>query len=135
MIEYRNEIPKIDEYFPLFESTGWNSTYKMAPAQIERAISHSSFAVSAYDSGRIVGFARAVSDHVLYATIYDVVVYPEYQKAGIGAALVENIVAQCKAAGVFTVHLFAADGTEPFYNKLGFQARPANMPGMRYEHT
>ena len=135
MIEYISEIPEIGEYFPLFQSTGWNSTYKMAPAQIEEAICNSSFAVSAYDSGRLVGFARAISDQVLYATIYDVMVYPEYQKAGIGAALVENIVVQCKAAEVFTVHLFAADGTEPFYNKLGFKARPANMPGMRYGHT
>ena len=135
MIDYVNEIPRIDEYFPLFESTGWNSTYKMAPAQIEKAISHSSFAVSAYHFDRLVGFARAVSDHVLYATIYDVMVHPEYQKSGIGAALVENIVAQCRAAGVFSVHLFAADGTEPFYKKIGFQPRPPNMPGMRYERT
>ena len=135
MIEYVNEIPEIGDYFPLFQGTGWNSVYKMEQAQIEKAISNSSFAVSAYDSGRLVGFARAVSDGVLYATIYDVMVYPEYQKSGIGAALVENIVGQCKAAGVFTVHLFAADGTEPFYKKFGFQARPPNMPGMRYEHT
>ena len=133
MITYINELPAIDDYWPLFLSTGWNSVYEMQPAQIEQAISNSSFAVSAYDDGQLVGFARAVSDYVMYATIYDVMVLPDHQGLGVGAGLVGNIVGQCKDSGVFSVHLFAADGTETFYNKLGFQARPPNMPGMRFE--
>lgn len=66
-------------------------------------------------------------------SIYDVMVHPDSRNKGIGAELVKNITMQCKKAGVFSVHLFAADGTEAFYKKLGYQARPSNMPGMRYE--
>ena len=135
MIEYVNEIPSIDNYWPLLQSTGRNNIYAMEPKQIAKAISNTSFAVSAYHSDKLVGFAKAVSAHVMYATIYDVMVLPEHQESGIGASLVENIVGQSKSAGVFSVHLFAADGTEPFYNTLEFQTRPPNMAGMRYEHS
>ncbi|ARN75257.1 GNAT family N-acetyltransferase [Oceanicoccus sagamiensis] len=133
MIDYKNTIPPIEQYWPLFQSTGWNDIYQADSQTIERAISNSTFAVCAYSEGKLVGFARAVSDGVLYATIYDVIVVPEFKCQGIGSALVSNITKQCKDAGVFSVHLFAADGTEPFYNQQGFKARPPNMPGMRYE--
>lgn len=133
MIEYINKIPSIDDYWPLFLSTGWNSFYNVNPETIERAISNSSFSISAYSENKLVGFARAVSDKVLYATIYDVIVLPEYKHQNIGSTLVSNITKQCKDAGVITVHLFAADGTESFYNQQGFKARPPNMPGMRHE--
>lgn len=133
MIDYRNEIPSIENYWPLFLSTGWNSFYNTDASTIEKAILNSTFAVSAYCDGKLVGFARAISDKVMYAAIYDVMVLPEYKLNKIGSTLVSNITQQCKDAGVFSVHLFAADGTEPFYNHLGFKARPVNMPGMRYE--
>ena len=133
MIEYINKIPSIDDYWPLYLSTGWNSVYNADEATIESAISNSTYAVSAYSNGKMVGFARAVSDKVMYATVYDVMVLPEYKNKGIGSELVANITEQCKKAGVFSVHLFAADGTEPFYNQHDFKARPANMPGMRHE--
>lgn len=74
MIEYVNEIPSIDNYWPLLQSRGWNNVYVMEPKQIAKAISNSSFAVSAYHSDKLVGFAKAVSAHVMYATIYDVMV-------------------------------------------------------------
>lgn len=107
--------------------------FYMEAHTVEKAISNSTFAVSAYSSGELIGFARAVSDKVLYAAIYDVIVLPEHKNKGIGSELVSNITKQCKDAGVFSVHLFAADGTESFYKKIGYQARPSNMPGMRYE--
>jgi len=133
MIKYINEIPKIENYWPLFLSTGWNEIFMMDERTVETAITNSSFAVSAYYSGQLVGFARAVSDKVMYATIYDVVVHPKYKKKGIGTTLVTNITKQCKDAGVYSVHLFAADGTESFCNQIGYKTRPSNMPGMRYE--
>lgn len=133
MVQYNNITPDIDDYWPLFLSTGWNEIFKMDRPDIERALANSTFTVSAHASDKLVGFARAVSDGVMYAAIYDVIVHPDYQKQGIGKGLVENITKQCKESGVFSVHLFAAEGTETFYNKAGFKARPQSMPGMRFE--
>ena len=91
MIKYRNEIPSINDYWPLYLSTGWNAVYDLDEISIERAIKNSSFAISAYSSNQLVGFAQAMSDKVLYATIYDVMVLPDYQGQGIGKVLVESI--------------------------------------------
>ena len=133
MIEYINKIPEIEDYWPLYLSTKWNSVYNLDAAMVKKAISNSTFAVSAYIDGNLIGFSRAVSDKVLYATIYDVIVLPKYQKRGIGKSLVANVTKQCKAAGVMTVHLFAAEDTVKFYTKLGYKPRPPSRAGMSYE--
>lgn len=133
MIKYRNEIPNANDYWLRYLSSGWNAVYNLDEKSIKRAIKNSSFAVSAYSSDQLVGFERAMSDKILYATIYDVMVLPNYQGQGIGQVLVESIAKQCKDAGVNSIHSFAAESTEGFYNQLGFQAMPANMPGMRYQ--
>ena len=128
----QKKISRVD-YNPPKYVANWNSVYKTDSSTIEQAILNSTFAVAAYEGGNLVGFARAVSDRVMFATVYDVMVLPEYKNKGIGSELVSNITGQCKDAGVISVHLFAADGTEEFYNKHGYKARPPNMPGMRHE--
>lgn len=40
--------------------------------------------MAAYDGSRLVGFGRVVSDRVLHAMIYDMIVLPGYQGKGIG---------------------------------------------------
>ena len=43
-------------------------------------------------SQTLIGMARATSDHAFNATIWDVLVDPEYQGQGLGRALVEQMV-------------------------------------------
>lgn len=43
-------------------------------------------------SETLIGLARATSDHAFNATIWDVLVDPEYQGQGLGKALVEQMV-------------------------------------------
>lgn len=40
----------------------------------------------------LIGLARATSDHAFNATIWDVLVDPEYQGQGLGRAMVEHMV-------------------------------------------
>jgi ribosomal protein S18 acetylase RimI-like enzyme len=46
-------------------------------------------------SEQLIGLARATSDHAFNATIWDVLVDPEYQGQGLGKALVEQMVREC----------------------------------------
>lgn len=131
-ITYKTALPKIEEYMPLFESTGWNSVYGASKDEIVNAISNSTFTVSAYSSGKLIGFGRIVSDNVLYAVIYDVIVAPSYQKKGIGKNIVINLLQYCKSKNIRDIQLFSAQGTISFYEKLGFKQRPTLAPGMRY---
>jgi len=38
MIKYSDELPDIDSFFELFESTGWNDKYKKSKEQLFHAI-------------------------------------------------------------------------------------------------
>jgi GNAT superfamily N-acetyltransferase len=49
-------------------------------------------------SESLVGMARATSDHAINATIWDVLVDPEYQGQGLGRALVEQLVSEGRAS-------------------------------------
>jgi N-acetylglutamate synthase-like GNAT family acetyltransferase len=83
------------------------------------ALSHSHPVISAWDDDLLVGFARATSDGVYRATIWDVVVHPDYQGAGIGRQLVERILCDPAIANVERVYLMTTH-QQSFYEKLGF---------------
>ena len=122
--------PEANAYFALFGSTGWNEDYRASPADLDRANRHSWYTVSAYDGERLVGFGRIVSDTVLHAMVYDMIVAPDVQRRGVGSQILVRLLQHCRAAGIRDVQLFCAKGKAPFYLRHGFDARPADAPGM-----
>jgi GNAT superfamily N-acetyltransferase len=129
-IEYREALPDKGEYFALFETTGWNREYGMTPGELHAALERSWFLVAAYCDGKLVATGRVVSDGVFHALIVDVIVAPEWQGHGIGSAIMERLIARCRAARLRDIQLFAARGKAAFYQRLGFADRPADAPGM-----
>jgi GNAT superfamily N-acetyltransferase len=132
MIEYRTDIPDQGQFFALFGTTGWNSNYKATPQQLSDMLAHTWYKVSAYDGGQLVGFGRVVSDLVLHAMIYDMIVAPDYQGQGIGGEILARLVGKCQQVGIRDIQLFCARGKRHFYEKRGFVARPDDAPGMQY---
>jgi GNAT superfamily N-acetyltransferase len=131
MIALREQLPPKDEYFSLFETTGWNQKYQLGPGDLERANQNSWLVVSAYDGDTLVGFGRVVTDHVMHAMIFDMIVQPEYQRQGIGTLILDRLVERCLALGIKDIQLFCAKGKKAFYEKNGFEARPDDAPGMQ----
>lgn len=84
------------------------------------AIANSSPVVSAWQGDRLVGFARATSDGIYRATIWDVVVHPDCQSQGIGRKLVETVLSHPRVSGVERVYLMTTF-KEKFYERVGFQ--------------
>lgn len=134
-IRYEEKLPPVDLYWPLFEHSGWNARYQLNPHDLARAMTGSWYAVSAWDGGRLIGFGRVVSDGVLHAMIYEMMVDPAFQNHGIGGTILEMLVSRCLAAGIRDVSLLAAPGKAEFYRKRGFVARPDDAPGMRYQQA
>lgn len=130
--EFRDEIPGRDEYFRLFESTGWNAQYRVTPEDLERAIRGSWHLTAAYCGGELAGTGRVVSDGVFHGLIVDVIVAPAYQHQGLGTLIMTRLLERCRAARLLDVQLFCARGKAPFYRRLGFADRPADGPGMDY---
>jgi len=131
-IELRSEIPDGDQFWELFQTTGWNENYQLSPEELVQALRSSWYMLGAYDDGRLVGFGRLVSDGILHAMIYELIVLPDYQGQGIGGKMLEKLVKKCQQAGVRDIQLFCARGKREFYEKRGFIARPDNAPGMQY---
>jgi GNAT superfamily N-acetyltransferase len=130
-IRYQTYPPTPDQYFALFETTGWNDEYHLTPHDLARALKASTFMVSAYEEGRLVGFGRLVSDSI-HAMIYDLIVAPDHQRQGIGGEILDRLVKHCQAAHIRDIQLFCATGKRDFYERHGFVARPDDAPGMHY---
>jgi predicted N-acetyltransferase YhbS len=73
----------------------------------------------------LVGAARALSDGMFYASIFDVVVAPEHQGCGVGRRMVQALLAKVPVERVFLTSVF---GTEGFYQRFGF-LRQTNAMG------
>lgn len=86
----------------------------------EIALANSKPIVTAWDSDRLIGFARATSDGIYRATIWDVVVHPDYQGAGLGRKLVETVLTHPHVNRVERVYLMTTH-QQQFYERIGFE--------------
>ena len=130
-IEYRETKPDVAHYMALFETTGWNAVYQACQDDLDQALNNSWYVIAAYQGNDLVGIGRVVSDGVLYAMIYDIIVKPSHQGRGIGTSILNKLIWKCKSAGVREIQLFSAKGKAQFYRKRGFADRPADAPGMQ----
>lgn len=83
-----------------------------------KLLKNSGFVVLAVDagSGKVVGFITAITDKVLSAYIPFLEVLPEYQRRGIGGALVRRMLARLRKA--YMVDLICDPALQKFYKKL-----------------
>ena len=102
--------------------------------KVKKAIEHSFLVVSMWEvkgnKRRLIGFARATSDHAFNATIWDVVVDPKFQNRGLGKALMKYAVNQLRSADISNITLFADPQVVKFYQRLGFIVDPEGIKGM-----
>ncbi|MEL7069427.1 MAG: GNAT family N-acetyltransferase [Cyanobacteria bacterium J06581_3] len=90
------------------------------PEEMESAIAHSKPVVTAWDGDRLIGFSRATSDGVFRATIWDVVLHPDYQGSGLGRRLVETLIAHPHMNQVERTYLMTTH-KQSFYERIGFE--------------
>jgi ribosomal protein S18 acetylase RimI-like enzyme len=115
----------------LCDSVGWS---RRPLRKVKKAIQNSFLVVSMWEqrgaSRRLIGFSRATSDHAFNATIWDVVVHPEYQSKGMGKALMKFIIKRLRSEDISNITLFADPHVVDFYRNLGFMSDPEGIKGM-----
>lgn len=116
--------PSKEKFYTLFESTGWNREYQATAEELALAVTNSQHVVAAYDGQQLVGFGRVVTDGVLHAMIYDMIVHPAYQGRSIGAQVLRRLLQWCNNHHIRDIQLFCAQGKRAFYENHGFVARP-----------
>jgi N-acetylglutamate synthase-like GNAT family acetyltransferase len=85
------------------------------------AIANSQPVISIRNQEQLIGFARATSDGIYRATIWDVVIHPEYRGTGLGSKLVETVLSHPHMQRVERVYLMTTH-QQGFYEKIGFQS-------------
>jgi amino-acid N-acetyltransferase len=70
------------------------------------------------DEGRIVGCGSLLAMGPALGEVRSLAVAPEYRKNGVGAKIVDALVAEARARGVPTV--FALTRAVPFFERMGF---------------
>ncbi len=117
-IEIREGYPvEPEDLQALFEHAPWarGRTVKEIRIMLENTDYH----FSAWDGQRLVGFARVLTDRIYRATLWDVVVHPDYQKRGVGEELMNRVLSHPVLSRVDKFWLNTRDKSR-FYEKFGF---------------
>ena len=126
-INFVYDLPVPEDYFKLFEITGWFRERKPNKEELILTLSRSYFFVQAYDGNKLVGTGRVVSDGILHAMIYDMIIDPEYQNRGIGSKILKILIDKCNEINIGDIQLFCAKGKKEFYLKNGFEIRAEDL--------
>ena len=107
------------EVLRLYSAVGWVA-YTRDPDALKRGFSGSLLVLAAYEGEELVGILRAVGDGATIVFIQDIIVSPQWQRQGVGTALVRELIA--RFPGVRQIELAADDDPKlaAFYSSLGF---------------
>ena len=98
---------------------GWWSKNRKK-ADVKKMLKNSDLAISLWDKQKLIGFARILTDYVYRATIWDVIIHPDYQGEGLGKLIMEEILNHPKLKNVPFFWLVTLDKHQ-FYKKLGWK--------------
>jgi GNAT superfamily N-acetyltransferase len=105
------------EYRSLLATVNWRPV-EQDDVEVAAALDASWNVTSRTSDGSLVGLARVLDDGLLYASIWDVIVRPERQRAGIGRAILAAVLEQ--TAGRRLVSLVSTAAGEALYRSAGF---------------
>jgi len=86
-------------------------------------------------TGRLVAFARVLTDFVYKAWIFDVIVAKEYRGRGLGRRLFSAVVDHPELRGVEHLELYCLPELVPYYQGWGFSSDLQPLTVMRRAHS
>ena len=119
-----DRIPEISEYRLLCEAVGWGRimNFTAAASALEQSVTG---VVALNENSEVIGMGRIVGDGAIYFYLQDLVVVPEYQKCGIGTAILNRLLdyITSKAPERSFIGLFSVPEAIDFYRKFSFEQR------------
>ena len=120
-IKIGNEISE-DQLLALYESVGWFAyTQGERRSELQEAIRNSTYVVSAWSEGMLIGLARGLSDGSAIFLLQDILVNPDFQTKGLGRQLINNCLERFKHV---RSRILLTDDEEKqlrFYESVGYK--------------
>jgi GNAT superfamily N-acetyltransferase len=113
----------------LYTANHWSAVRD--PEILLQALQNSHTLITAWDEGKLIGLANAISDGCLVVYYPHLLVLPDYQGEGIGTEIVRRLLA--KYEHFHQQVLITYRETVPFYKHCGFSRAAAMEPLWIYE--
>ncbi len=110
---------KESEILNLYASVGWTA-YTDQPETLKAGFGGSLLTLAAYEDDRLLGLIRTVGDGQTIVYIQDLLVLPEYQRRGIGTALMQAVLERFQAVRQIVLSTDNTPKTIAFYESQGF---------------
>nr|YP_009395491.1 hypothetical protein [Vertebrata isogona]ARW64562.1 hypothetical protein [Vertebrata isogona] len=121
----------LEELEKLCDAVGW---VRRPLKKVKFALENSFLIISIFyyegTNKRLIGFARVTSDGSFNATIWDVVIHPNFQGNGLGKLLINEVIKELRKHDISTITLFADPEVIKFYKHIGFIIDPDGVKGM-----
>lgn len=108
------------EILDLYVSVGWTA-YTNDPDALRKGFENSLLILAAYEGEQLAGLIRIVGDGYTVVWIQDILVYPEYQRKGIGSSLIQAVLARYRQVRQIELATDNTPKTIAFYESQGFR--------------
>ena len=109
-----------EEILRLYSAVGW-SAYTNDPAALRKGFEKSLLVLAAYEDDELAGIIRVVGDGATIVFVQDILVFPEYQRKGIGKALLKEVLARYSHVRQIELTTDSTPKTIAFYESIGFR--------------
>ncbi len=132
---HRLDDAQVAQLVMLFQQEWW--TRGRTLEETRAIVEHSDVVVGFVESGsgRLAAFARVLTDRVIKALIFDVMVAAEHRGAGLGRRLMQAILEHRELRHVRHIELYCKSELIPFYEQFAFTAELGDLRFMRRTAT
>lgn len=129
----RIEEGQLADLMALYRQTYWGQ--ERSEEEVRKMLTHTDlvFTLVDTDSGRLVGFARVLTDTVYKAFVFDVIVHEERRGRGLVRRLLDAIVSHPQLSGVKHFELYCRPDVVELYRRWGFDTELSGQVFMRKE--
>lgn len=108
------------EVMSLYESVGWTA-YTDHPDSLRQGFENSMLTLAAYEGGQLLGIIRTVGDGATIVFVQDILVFPKYQRKGVGSALLQAVLDRYRHVRQIELVTDNTQNTIAFYKSMGFK--------------
>lgn len=129
-MEIKQNALNLQIYKKLRNEVNWKT---LSDNQMLKAIEGCLTNFVAFENDVPIGMGRIVGDGAVICYIQELIVHPDYQRKGVGKALMKELIGYVESLRENNTQLMlclmCAKGRENFYEECGFTARPNENQG------